>query len=109
MLACIAADLAAACTTTATTTVCVHVQCTFTSNVAHRNGGAVATERETTLEVVDCVFNGNKATVDSVSADTGDGGTTNNLELYSQRLQSQSYLPCTSARHTVHTASCCTM
>jgi predicted outer membrane repeat protein len=72
--------------------VCVHVQCTFTSNEARRNGGALAFERETALEAVDCVFTGNKVTVDSVSADTGDGGTTSSLQFYLQLLQSLLHL-----------------
>jgi predicted outer membrane repeat protein len=53
----------------------VYAQCTFTSNLSGENGGAVAMEVSSVVEADDCVFTGNRVTVERASTDTGDGGT----------------------------------
>jgi hypothetical protein len=65
--------------------------------VAHLNGGAVALERETALEAVDCVFTNNKVTVDSASADTGDGGIRSGTDTFSVTFADTFVITCTAA------------
>eukprot|EP00953_Heterococcus_sp_UTEX-ZZ885_P035665 18399-Heterococcus_DN1.PRE.1 len=66
----------------------VQLLCTFTSNQAHNNGGALALEVATTVEAEDCVFTGNTVTVDLVSTDIGDGGSSSQQSSFTFTCQS---------------------
>jgi predicted outer membrane repeat protein len=90
---------------------CMRAQCTFTSNQAHNNGGAVALEVATTVDAEDCVFSGNRVTIDTVSTDIGDGGTSSQQSTFIRNVRVTFRVAFTVelkpyySRHSAHTAS----